>query len=339
MPGGSEAFEPGEGPAFHSAPLVLIWKSRLIQEVMMKKFALVSALILVSSLVLSAQDWKGKGRVGGVVLDEAGKPLEGVTVKLFSLKAQEGLQVKTDKTGRWMAAWIRSGGWNIDFEKIGYGPKKIIVDISESKKNPDIELSLAKVAGLVITDEVKDLLGRGNELFDKKDYDGALTLYQEILTKYPEAYPVYRNVGNCYFAQEKYDLAEESYLKLLEKNPKDVEGIIAIGNCYANRGNPEKALEWYGKVEFDKIDDPIVLFNLGTNYYNNAKFEDALKFYQKAVEKQKDSTDALFQLGLTYLNLQKNAEAIASFESYLKIDAESQRADQVKAFLDYLRKK
>jgi TolA-binding protein len=306
---------------------------------MMKKFTLVCALILVSSLVLSAQDWKGKGRLGGVVFDEAGQPLEGVTVKLFSLKAQEGLQVKTDKGGRWIAAWIRSGGWNIDFEKIGYGPKKLVVDISESKKNPDINLSLAKVAGLVITEEVKDLLGRGNELFDKKDYDGALALYQDIIAKYPEAYPVHRNVGNSYFAQEKYDLAEESYLKLLEKNPTDVEGIIAIGNCYANRGNPEKALEWYGKVEFDKIDDPIVLFNLGTTYYNNAKYEDALKFYQKAVEKQKDSTDALYQLGLTYLNLQKNAEAIASFESYLKVDAESQRAGQVKSFLEYLRKK
>ena len=54
---------------------------------------------------------------------------------------------------------------------------------------------------------------------------------------------------------------------------------------------------------------------------------------------QKDSTDALYQLGLTYLNLQKNAEAIDAFESFLKIDAESEKAAQVKGFLEYLRKK
>jgi Tfp pilus assembly protein PilF/5-hydroxyisourate hydrolase-like protein (transthyretin family) len=307
----------------------------------MKKSALIVGLILIlaAASVLSAQDWKGKGRLGGLVLDQSGAPIEGVRVKLFSLKANEGTEVKTDKAGRWMAAWIRSGGWNVDFEKIGYAPKKIVVDISESKKNPDIEIRLDKIEGLVITDEVKDLLTRGNELFDAKDYAGALTLYQDILVKYPDAYPVQMNVGNCYFAQEKYDLAEQAYAKLLEKDPKNVNAIIAVGNCHANRGDSAKAMEWYAKVEFEKIDDPTVLYNLGTSYYNNAKFEDALKFYKKAVEKQKDSTDAMFQLGLTYLNLQKNAEAIAMFEDYLKIDATSGRADQVRAFLDYLKKK
>jgi len=307
----------------------------------MKKSALIVGLILIlaATSVLSAQDWKGKGRLGGLVLDQSGAPIEGVRVKLFSLKANEGTEVKTDKSGRWMAAWIRSGGWNVDFEKIGYAPKKIVVDVSESKKNPDIEVRLDKIEGLVITDEVRDLLTRGNELFDAKDYAGALTLYQDILAKYPDAYPVQMNVGNCYFAQEKYDLAEQAYAKLLEKDPKNVNAVIAIGNSYANRGDSAKAMEWYAKVEFEKIDDPTVLYNLGTSYYNNAKFEDALKFYKKAVEKQKDSTDALFQLGLTYLNLQKNAEAIAAFEDYLKADATSGRADQVRAFLDYLKKK
>jgi tetratricopeptide (TPR) repeat protein len=308
---------------------------------MMKKSALILGLILVlaSSSVLSAQDRKGKGRLGGLVLDQSGVPIEGIKVKVFSLKAQEGTEVLTDKSGRGMAAWIRSGGWNVDFEKIGYAPKKIVIDISESKKNPDVEIRLDKIEGLVITDEVKDLLTRGNELFEQKDYAGALVLYQDILAKYPEAYPVQMNVGNCFFAEEKYDLAEQSYVKLLEKDPKNVNAVIAVGNGYANRGDSANAMEWYSKLEFERIEDPTVLYNLGTSYYSNAKFEDALKFYKKAVEEQKDSTDAMFQLGLTYLNLQKNAEAIATFEDYLKVDATSARADQVRAFLDYLKKK
>jgi tetratricopeptide (TPR) repeat protein len=310
-------------------------------EVTMKKKVLIAGLLAVfaASFFVAAQDWKGKGRLGGLVLDQSGAPVEGVRVKLFSLKAQEGIEVKTDKSGRWMAAWIRSGGWNLDFEKVGYAPKKIVVEISENKKNPDIEMKLDKIEGLVLTDEIKDLLTRGNDLFDKNDYAGALAVYEDLLVKYPDAYPVYLNIGNCRFAQEKYDLAEESYLKLLEKDPKSVNAIIAVGNCYANRGDSAKAQEWYGKVEFEKLEDATVLYNLGTIYYNNAKFEDALKFYRKATEIQKDSTDALYQLGLTYLNLQKNAEAIEAFESFLKIDAESEKAAQVKGFLEYLRKK
>jgi tetratricopeptide (TPR) repeat protein len=305
----------------------------------MKKIVLIVSVILIASVVLSAQDYKGKARVSGLVTDEQGKPIEGVRVKLFCLKANEGFELKTDKEGKWVAAWVRGGDWNIDLDKIGYEPKKGLINLNENKKNPDIVLAMKKIEGLVITDDIRDQLTKGNELFDQKKYDEALAVFQDIITKYPDVYLIFRSIGNCYFSQEKYDLAEQNYMKVLEKDPKNVQAILMIGNCYTNRGDAAKALEWYGKVEFEKIDDPVVLYNLGTSYYNSGKYEEALKCYLKAVEKQKDFTDGLYQLGLTYTNLQKNPEAIAAFESYLKIDADSPRATQVKAFLDYLRKK
>jgi Flp pilus assembly protein TadD/5-hydroxyisourate hydrolase-like protein (transthyretin family) len=305
----------------------------------MKRSIVGLVIVLLAVGVLSAQDYKGKGRVTGYVYDEKGAPLAGVRVKLFSVKANEGFELTTDKDGKWTAAWIRSGAWNVDFDKVGYAPKKIFFDISENKKNPDVTITMTKVEGMVITDDVKDMLTKGNELFEQKKYTEALAVYQDILTKYPDAYPIYRNLGNCYFAQEKYDLAEQAYMKVLDKDPKNVEATVAIGNCYTNRGDTAKALEWYGKVDFDKIDDPVVLYNLGTNYFNSAKLEDALKCYQKALDKQKDFLDARYQLGLTYLSLQKNAEAVAVFEEYLKQDPDSARAGQVKTFLDYLKKK
>ena len=305
----------------------------------MKKAILAVTIVLVAALGLAAQDYKGKARQAGTVEDEKGVPVEGVTVKLFSLRAQQGLEVKTDKSGRWTAAWIRSGDWRINVSKVGYAPQSIIVPVVEGGKNPDVKVVLTKIEGLAMSDEIKELLIKGNDAFDQKKYDEARTLYQEILAKQPDAYPIYRNIGNCYFAQENYDLAEENYKKVLEKNPKDAESIIAIGNCYSNRGDSAKALEWYGTIEFDKIEDPIVLYNMGTSYYNNGKFEDALKFFAKAVEKQKDSTDAIYQLGLTYLNLQRTPEALGAFESYLKVDPDSSRADQVRGFIEYLKKK
>jgi len=305
----------------------------------MKKAVLAVTMVLVAALVCAAQDYRGKARQSGVVYDEKGAPLEGVTVKLFSVKAQQGFEVQTDKKGKWLGAWIRSGGWTITFEKVGYAPQNVTINVQESAKNPDVTAVMVKVEGLAMTDEIKALLIQGNEAFEQQKFDEALAAYQQIMVKYPDAYIIYGNIGNCYFSQEKYDLAEEAYLKVLEKAPDDTNAIISIGNCYSNRGDSANALEWYGKVEFEKIDDPIVLYNLGTSYYNNSKFEDALKFYLKAVEKQKESPDALYQLGLTYLNLQKNAEAIATFEDYLKIDPDSPRAVQVKAFIEYLKKK
>lgn len=297
------------------------------------------SLFFVAFSGLLTQEHKGQGRLIGYVFDEQGNPLEGVKVRLFSLRTQSGFEVVTDKSGKWTAAWIRGGGWNIDFEKIGYLPRKISVEVQEFGRNPEIKINLKKAEGLVVTDELKDLLQKGNELFEQKKYDEAITLYNEILQKYPDAYIIYKNIGNCYFNQEKYEEAEAAYLKILEKDPQNVDAIILIGNTYANRGQNDKAMDWYNKIEFEKIEDPVVLYNLGTNYYNSSKFEEALKFYQRAVELQKDFLDALYQLGLTYLTLNKTSEAIQAFENYLKLDADSDRAGQVKSFLEYLRKK
>jgi len=297
------------------------------------------AIILVISTFLAAQEHKGQGRLTGYVFDEQGNPLEGVRVKLFSLKTQSGFEIATDKSGKWVAAWIRGGGWNIDFEKFGYMPRKISVEVQEFARNPEIKINLKKAEGLVLTDELKELLQKGNELFEQKNYEAAIGVYQEILQKYPDAYIIHKNIGNCYFNQEKYEEAEAEYQKILEKDPQNVDAIILIGNTYANRGQNDKAMEWYGKISFEKIEDPVVLYNLGTNYYNHSRFEEALKFYQRAVELQKDFLDGLYQLGLTYLTLGKTAEAVQTFEGYLKIDTDSPRAQQVKGFLEYLKKK
>lgn len=294
-------------------------------------------LLMLSSVL--AQEHKGQGRLTGYVFDEQGNPLEGVRVKLFSLKTQSGFEIMTDKSGKWVAAWIRGGGWNIDFEKFGYMPRKISVEVQEFGRNPEIKINLKKAEGLVITDELKDLLMKGNELFEQKRYEEAISIYQEILQKYPDAYIIYKNIGNCYFQQEKYAEAEKEYQKILEKDPQNIDAMILIGNTYANRGETDKAMEYYGKIAFEKIEDPVVLYNLGTNYYNSSRFEEALKYYQRAVELQPDFLDAIYQLGLTYLTLGKTTEAIQTFENFLKVDADSERASQVKGFLEYLKKK
>jgi len=305
----------------------------------MKRIVLVVALVILAAGLLASQEHKGQGRITGFVLDEQGAPLAGVKVKFVYAKSQTGLEVVSEKDGKWVAAWLRGGAWNVDFEKFGYEPRKITLQVQEWQRNPEVRVNLKKATGLILTEELKDLLNKGNALFDAKDYGGAMAVYNDILAKYPDAYIINKNIGNCYFAEEKYDLAEQCFLRILDKDPQNADAMILIGNTYINRGDNAKALEWYGKIDIGKIQDPVVLYNIGTNYYNNSKFEDALKYYQKSADIQKDFPDGLYQLGLTYLNLQKNPEAIAAFETYLKVDKESQRATQVQSFLDYLKKK
>ena len=306
----------------------------------MKKivFLLLVVGLLAHSLAL-AQGYKGKGKVKGVVTDQEGDPIEGVTIKLYSKKAASGFEVRTDSNGKWRAFYIRGGPYDIDFIKSGFMPKKINLNISEYNKNPDVEINLQKVERMVLTEELRKELQNGNTLYDEEKFEEAIQAYLAIMEKFPDAHILYRNIGNCYFRMEKYETAEEFYLKVLEKEPDDHEAMLGIGNTYANRDQNEKALDWYNKIDFEKISDYMVLYNLGSNFYTQGQHQEALKYYRKAVELKGDFLDAVYQLGLVNLTLGNNQEAIDVFTSYLKHDSESGRADQVRNFVEFLKKK
>jgi len=311
-----------------------------MRETEMKKNSLIILLVLAfTAASVFAQSYRGQGRMTGVVTDQNGKPIEGVKVTLFSVKGAAGFEVTTDAKGEWKAMYIRGGGWNLDFEKTGYAPRKISTTIEESFKNPVVETRLEKVEGLIISDELKAALKLGNQLFAEKKYEEAIARFADLVAKNPEAYVINKNIGNCYFELQQYEKAEASYRKVLDKEPANAEIMLLIGNCYANRGENEQAMEVYGKIEFEKLTDPNVLFNIGTAFYRQSKFEKALKYYRRSVELKSDFLDGLYQVGLTYISLQNNSEAVRAFEQYLKLDADSPKAAQVRGFLDYLKKK
>ena len=79
-------------------------------------FAIVCILALPLSLMSQTQ---GKGKMRGTVVDQdSGLPLEGVTVRLFSLKAREYRRpdVTTDKEGKWGAYFIKDGMWTANLK-------------------------------------------------------------------------------------------------------------------------------------------------------------------------------------------------------------------------------
>lgn len=304
----------------------------------MQKTAALAVMLLSVFSWAAAQGYKGQGRANGLVTDEAGSPLPGVIIKFFSVKAQSGFETKTNDKGEWRALYIRSGIWHLDFEKEGYMPRKLSVEFKEHDRNPPIEVRLERVEGLVVFEALKEGVDRGNRLFDEQQYAEAARVFEELVANDANAYMFHKNIGNCYFQLQDYEKAEEHYLNVLDKEPDNAEIMMLIGNTYANRDDPTKALEWYGKIDVQAITDPTALFNIANSLFSRSEFEEALKYCRRGLEVQPDSTDILHLTGLINLSLGKNQEAVAAFERYLKLDDSSDRAGQVRNFLEYLKK-
>ncbi len=299
----------------------------------MKKAIIVLTIILLFGFLSFSGNYSGKGKLKGFVKDEDGNPIEGVTVKLYCLRAASGFETKTDAKGEWKAMWIRGGTWYIDFVKPGYETKKISVNVSTYKKNPIIEVTLKKLEGVEINKDFLELLSKGNKLFGEKKYEEALKIYNELLQKQPEFKILNKNIGNCYFAMEKYDKAIEAYKKAIRDKGDNTDIYVAIGNAYINMGKNDKALLWYEKADVRKIKDYNVLYNIGVIFYNNYNYKKAAEFFKMAVEHNPDFKDGWYQLGMTYIGLNKIDEATDAFNHFLKLEPEGERAQTVKSIL------
>jgi len=303
-----------------------------------KSFATAVALMVLFYPGFS-QGYKGRGRLRGMVTDMKGTPLEGVTIKLFSLKAGSGFEIKSDKKGEWKANWIRGGMWYIDFTKLGYEPKKISIRIFELKKNPVLEIKLKKIEGLVLTEDIVKAVEKANKFYDEERYGEAIGFYEKILNDHPDAFIINQNIGNTYFALKDYDKAIEFYGKLIEKEGDHSGTFILIGNSYINKRDNEKALEWYGKVNVGNIEDAIALYNIGVLFFNSGSYEKATAYLKRAVEIDKELSDGYYQLGMSYLASGQNKEAVEVLEEFLELDPESDKAPVAKSIIETLTKK
>ena len=295
-------------------------------------------LVLLSATLVWPQAYRGRGRVKGKVTDSEGNPLEGVTVRLFNVDKQAGFEVKTNQKGEWLAAFIKGGQWNIDFEKPGYMPKKITVHLKELGRNKDIIVQLEKIKGPAIPDELLDKVEKSNELFSQKKYDEAMNILEDLTAQYPDVKVLHWNIGNIYFAKGEYEKAIEHYLIAKDEYPNKAEFWMAVGNAYIQLKQFDKAVEAFNNIGIDKIDDPATLYNLGEVFFAQNHLDKAIEALKRAVALKPDMLDALYLLGTAYFSTGDKENARLILQQYLQHDSTSQRAKEVKLILETIQK-
>lgn len=289
--------------------------------------------VVISSTFVWSQAYRGRGRVKGKVTDTEGNPLEGVVVRLFNVDKQAGFEVKTNKNGEWLAAFIKGGQWNIDFEKPGYMPKKITVHLKELGRNEDINIQLEKIKGPAIPTELLDRVEESNQLFNQKKYDEALQILQKLVNEYPDVKVLHWNIGNIYFAKGEYQKAVDEYLLAKDEYPDKTEFWMAVGNAYMQLKQFDKAMEAFNQIGIEKIDDPTTLYNLGEVFFAQNQMDMAIKALKRAVELKPDLLDALYLLGTAYIGVGDKENAKAILQQYLQYDQTSERAKEVDLLL------
>jgi len=278
-------------------------------------------LTMMIASTAGAQVWRGMGRIAGKVLDEAGKPIAGVTVKAALTSADgAGPQATTNAKGEWAIGGIGSGQWVITFTKDGYEGARVPLRFSESMRLPPGEIVLKKTVVVVDpNEEIKTRLVEAAGLMNTKRYAEARAIYEDLAAKYPTVPNFAPLVARAYYGEGNKAKAIEHLRLAVSADPGNVEVQLLLGNILMEEGKAEEARQILAAVDETKITSPMAYLNVGIAMINEGKHADAVGWLDKAIARFPAEPDAYYYRGISYLSLGKTPEAKADLEKFVTI--------------------
>lgn len=314
----------------------------------MKLFRISTALAIVLLLSVStfAQS-RGKLRISGKVLNEAGQPVEGADVRAAK-KGEAQPQVftaKSNKNGEWTIAGLAAGDWIIEAMKEGVGVKELTETLTEDVANKSVTITIGKPAPAAVDPsvEINAEHAKAISLAQAGKIPEARKIYEDLLAKYPTVYQLNAMLAAMYAAENNAAKALEQVKIALAKEPANVEWQVLSAEMMMETGEKEAAQKILDSVDLAKVKDPRAFINNAINKINSgdkAQAEQAVELLTKLIAQFPSDPMLLYLRARAYIVGTKMAEAKADLEKYVATapPTAAQMADARK-LLDQLTKK
>lgn len=305
------------------------------------------ALVALMAAPLAAQDWIGRGRAHGRVIDEQGEPVAGakVTIHLPDRPDAGPEPVTTGDNGRWAFGGIEGTTWTVVVEKEGYLISEGAFTVNEFKPTSalDIELKRNPFAGI---QEGQDLIDQGRyaearahfeevlpemdehqqaqlraliatTYYEEKDFPAAIRAYETALPglSAEEKVSIRLRLGDAYSQLEQHDKARTVYEAALEGlEPEGQQQVLlAIARSYDLQENRAKAIETVERLLALDPQNVQALQVIADLLSREGRDEEAEAYLAKVPEDTKLPPDMLLNLGIRHYNDQEHDKALANF--------------------------
>jgi tetratricopeptide (TPR) repeat protein len=299
-----------------------------MEMVRMLRFAIIAVFISVGLCAAqtqppaagAAQGWQGKSKMVGKVLDEAGKPIPGVTVKLVFLPANAGVEVIASVKGEWKAENIAEGMWSIEFWKEGFDPRQVPVQVGGKIKEPNIELKMT-TEGKDPTFAMRTGAAKAQTFFDQKKYAESRGIYEDLLRRYPSVYQLYQYIARDYHMEKNYVKAVEALQACLKAVPDNSQVKMMLASELFEAGKSDEAWTMYSAFEKTQLRDALDLETPGFALLRAKKPGEALKYFDRAVALFPEDPQVFYFRGLTLWQIGATVEKPNTPEAKAKLDA------------------
>jgi tetratricopeptide (TPR) repeat protein len=164
----------------------------------------------------------------------------------------------------------------------------------------------------------------GNELYNLKNYQGALDNFMEALAEDGGAEDpnLYWAIGRCQFQLQQYDQALQSFQRVEELSKEARPGLFFYqAQIVAKQGRTREAVDLLQKEIQASGEDAAVLATLGSLYRDLGQEEDAIRWLERAVALDPGNLNALLTLGTLHSSIGHQDEAERYFQMAVEAGA------------------
>jgi len=211
-------------------------------------------------------------------------------------------------------------------QKINDEIKKVI-KLFEEKNSIDSEKLILKLINenpnLSILDNVY------GAILSKSDSEKAKFYFNRAISKDPNFFNAYYNLGLIYLEKNDYLEAIKFFEKTININPDFLEGYFALSQALMSLKRFEAAIEVLNKSILLNPNDYKLYNNIGLAYLKLKDLEQAIKFFNRAINSNIGSYESYLNLAICYLDIGKNTSAEKMIEMAISLNPKSSLAHRI----------
>jgi tetratricopeptide (TPR) repeat protein len=299
--------------------------------------AAVMALALLGGAATPSSAQMELGVIKGRVVDDAGQPLAGVTIKLVNVDRGREVTLTTDKDGRFYRRGLQAVEYEMTVSKDGY---QAISDkvrlVAGTDRDFDFKLAKAAAGG---TKEFQE----GVAAFNAKDFAGAAAKFEAAVAQNPNVAPLHMNLALAYLALKRNDEAVASLEKAAALAPTEAAIQFQLGSLYVDLQAYDKAVAAFEKGLSIKSDlkDPLTAeaaSTLGAVYFAQGKVAEAEAQFQRVLAAVPGNAGATLGMAKVQFSKGDAAKALELFEQVVAAHPGTPEAAQAATFIKELKK-
>lgn len=302
----------------------------------MHRAAAVVAVVLAFAAIPAIAQME-LGVMTGTVTDEAGKPLDGATIRLRDLERGRETVFKSDKNGRFYRRGLQAVDYEMVVELDGYQPVKDKVKlVAGTDRRLDFKLAKSAPAGA-------EEFAAGIAAFNKGDNAGAAKAFEAALAKAPGLPEVRVNLGLAYLRQGRTAdaVAQLEQAAALAAGTASVQ--FQLGAAYVEMQALDKAVIAFeaGLAKQPALTDPLAYeatVTLGAVYFAKGQNDKAAAQFEKALAVRPDAAAPTLGLAKVYASAGAVDKALALFDRLVAQHPGTPEAAQAASFIKELRK-